>query len=130
MSLVHPKLACKGLSSGCLSPCSYPTASQPPGKLILPWKIQTNSFSLPLFGNVPLSTKLLPGKVSQAGNFCPCVEKPPGRHQQLAVRAGWWWDLRWPVSNVDLRPELPTSLTPWLHYKDEIWSFCEVEEKG
>lgn len=80
------------------------------------WKISINPFFFFFshFRNIPLSAELLPGKVSQAGIFSPCVDKPSGRHQELAVRAGRWWDLRWPVSNADLRPELPTFLTPCL----------------
>lgn len=104
-------IALKGVSSSSHGPCACPAASQLPGKLIFPGKIAINPFFPPHFGNVPFSTKLLPGKVSQAGICSPCVEKPPGRCQQLVVRAEQWWDLRWPVSNADLRPELPTSLT-------------------
>lgn len=85
-------------------------------KHIFPWKIWIHpSFFHRLFGNIPLSTKPLPGKVSQAGIFSRCVEKPPGSCQQLA-------DLRWPVSNKHPRSKLPTSLTPWLL----SWALCLV----
>jgi len=40
--------------------------------------LENINFFFSLFRNVPLLTKLLPGKVSQAGILSPLVEKPSG----------------------------------------------------
>lgn len=65
--LVHSTLGLmRIISSSSCGPRAHPTAFQLPEESILPWKISTNPFFFPPphFRNVPLSTKLLPGKVS------------------------------------------------------------------